>query len=137
MNSINFWPILVSSIAAFALGALWYSPVLFGKEWMTLIKMTDADMKAAQARGVWKFYVAQFAITIVMFIVLSFVISFTQSLGAADGAFLAFILWLGFIVTVTLNRVIWSNVPFKLALIESVYNLITLAIGGAIIGAWR
>ena len=30
---INLWAVLVSTVAFWALGALWYSPVLFGKRW--------------------------------------------------------------------------------------------------------
>ena len=33
MNEINIWAILVATVASFAFGALWYSPLLFLKPW--------------------------------------------------------------------------------------------------------
>lgn len=33
MNEINIWAILVATVASFALGVLWYSPLLFLKPW--------------------------------------------------------------------------------------------------------
>jgi len=137
MYTVNFWPILVAAIVAFAIGALWYSPILFGREWMILTKVTSADIAAAKARGMWKSYIAQLIVSLVMFCVLSFLIVATDTMTGSDGAFLAFIVWLGFVATESVGRFLWENKPFKLILISSIGSLITLVIGGAIIGAWR
>lgn len=137
MYTVNFWPILVAGIVSFAIGALWYSPILFGREWMMLTKMSSADIAAAKAKGMWKAYVTQFILALVSFCVLSFVIVSTQTMTGSDGAFLAFIVWLGFIATESVSRYLWENKPFKLILISGIGSLISLVIGGAIIGAWR
>jgi len=33
MSGINIWAVLVAAVSSFALGGLWYSPVLFHKLW--------------------------------------------------------------------------------------------------------
>ena len=33
MSGINLWAVLVAAVSSFALGGLWYSPVLFYKLW--------------------------------------------------------------------------------------------------------
>ena len=33
MSTLNIWAILVATVSAFLLGALWYAPFLFGKAW--------------------------------------------------------------------------------------------------------
>jgi hypothetical protein len=33
MSAVNIWAVLVAAVSSFALGGLWYSPVLFGKAW--------------------------------------------------------------------------------------------------------
>ncbi|MEA2715202.1 MAG: hypothetical protein QOG91_230 [Candidatus Parcubacteria bacterium] len=137
MSTVNFWPILVAAIVAFGIGALWYSPILFGREWMMLTKMTSADIAAAKAKGMWKSYVTQFIVSLVMFCVLTFLIVSTGTASGSDGAFLAFIVWLGFVATEAVGRLLWENKPFKLIMISGIGSLITLVIGGAIIGAWR
>jgi hypothetical protein len=137
MYTINFWPILVASVVAFVISALWYSPILFGKEWMALTKMSDADMDAAKAKGVWKYYVIQFIVTLVTFAVLAFIIVSTGVRGGSNGAFMGFLVWLGFVLTADIGRLIWENKPFKLIVIQSVANLVNLVIGGAIMGMWK
>lgn len=136
MITVNFWAILVAAIVSFAIGALWYSPILFGKEWMTLSKMTAADIAAAKAKGMWKGYVIQFVVSLISFLVLGFLVSATSGMTASDGAFLGFLAWLGFSATEAAGRVLWERKPMKLVLINSVCVLLSLVIGGAIIGAW-
>ena len=137
MYTINFWPIVVSAVVAFCIGALWYSPMLFGKEWMSLSKMTDADMAAAKARGMWKSYLTQFIASLITFSVLGFLVTATNAVSAVDGAFLALIVWLGFVAMDSVGALLWERKPFKLVMINTVGTLITLLIGGAIIGAWH
>jgi len=137
MQTINFWPILVATIVSFGISAIWYSPILFGKEWMNLVKMTDDDVANVEARGIWKFYIIQIIITLISFCVLAFIIASTSTEGGTNGAFMGFIVWIGFILTNAIESYIWEKRPFKLILINSVSMLINLVIGGAIIGSWR
>ncbi|MBU6427218.1 DUF1761 family protein [Patescibacteria group bacterium] len=137
MYTINLWPILVASIVAFGIGALWYSPMLFGGEWAALTKTTDSDLAEARAGGVWKLYVTQFVVTVISFFILAFIIASTNAVGGSNGAFFGFIVWLGFTATTATSGILWEKKTFKLALIDVVSVLLNLVIGGAIIGAWR
>ena len=137
MNTINFWPILVASIVGFGVTAFWYSPFLFGKEWMELVKLNHADMESAKEKGIWKSYIVHFISTLITFGVLAFAISSISPSNASDGAFIGFIAWLGFIATFGVSDFLWRKTPFKLVLIDSINILVILAIGGAIIGAWK
>jgi len=136
METINLWSIIVASIVAFVIGAIWYSPILFGKEWMTLIKMTDKDLAEAKTKGVTKFYIIQFIFTVISFCVLGFAMSELGIQTASDGAFIGLIAWLGFVLPIGISNLIWENKPFKLILINTISTLLTLVIGGAIIGSW-
>ena len=136
MQSINFWPILVASLASFGVSSLWYSPILFGKEWISLVKMTDGDMADIKFRGVTKLYITQFVATLVTFAVVAFAMSEMNVISASDGAFLGFLAWLGFIVPMRISPVLWRKEPMKLFLIDVINYLIVLVIGSAIIGAW-
>ncbi len=137
MPTLNLWPIVVSSVVAFGIGALWYSPILFGREWMALTRLDDADLEASRARGMWKYYVTQLVATLVMFAVVTFFISETGSRTALDGAFIGFLSWVGFTLTEATGSLLWDKKPFKLVLIQIIGTLVSLVIGGAIIGAWR
>lgn len=136
MTSGNFWPILVASIVAMGIGALWYSPLLFGKEWMKLMNIKEAEIAAARKRGMVKLYAGQFVMTLVTFAVLTFILVNTASRTTGDGVLMGFLVWLGFGLPSGVSALLWENKPFKLILITSLANLVTMVIGGAIIGAW-
>lgn len=137
MYTINFWPILISAIVGFGIGALWYSPILFGKEWMELMKLDDMDIDEAKAKGIWKSYLTHFIGNIVSFGVLAFVIATSNASSAGDGVFFGFIVWLGFIAPIGISNLLWRKDPFKLVMIDTFQILIGLLAGGAIIGAWK
>lgn len=137
MSTINFWPILISAIVSFGIGALWYSPILFGKEWMTLMKISDHDIDVAKNNGISKSYLAHFVTNIVSFGVLAFFISLSGSSNAGDGAFLGLISWLGFVAPIGISNLLWRKDSLKLVLIDSLQVLLSLIIGGIIIGVWK
>ena len=137
MTHVNIWSIIASAVVAFAVGALWYSPALFGKEWMRLRGIAEKDITEASRRGMWKRYVTQFVATVVMFCVLGFIISATGAQSAGNGIFLAFLAWVGFSVMPAIGTMLWNKAPFKLFLIDQVCALVSWIAGGAIIGAWR
>ncbi len=46
MLQINYWAVVLAAVAAFVVGALWYSPLLFGKLYMKVRGMNpSADVK--------------------------------------------------------------------------------------------
>ena len=47
MESLNVIAILVATIVGMALGALWYSPVLFGNAWMKCLGKTPETLGSA------------------------------------------------------------------------------------------
>lgn len=138
MHSVNFWAILVAAVVAFVIGALWYSPILFGKEWMSLTGVTDKDVAAAQAKGgMWKLYLAQLILAIITFGVLGFIVAAASGMTASDGAFMGFLAWLGFQVTLIAGGYLWEKKPMKLVVIQATCSLLNLVIGGAILGVWH
>lgn len=137
MYSINIWSILVATVVSFGIGALWYSPILFGKQWMALTKLTDADMAAARERGVWKSYLVHLVASFVSFSVLGFIIIAVNATTGVDGAFFGFLVWLGFTLPLHISHLLWQKTPFKLILIDTIQVLLGLVIGGAIMAAWN
>lgn len=62
--NINWIAVIVGAIAAYGLGALWYSPKMFGKGWMEGVGLTEGDREKGQpvmamvAQGVGTFLLA-------------------------------------------------------------------------------
>ena len=58
--AINYLAVLVSAIIGMIIGALWYSPLLFGKLWMKLSGMTEKQLNEAKKKGMGKMYLVAF-----------------------------------------------------------------------------
>ena len=134
MEPINILPIIVSSLVAFGIGSFWYSPFLFGKELMEGRKIQESTIEKS---SVLRSYSIQFVFTVITFSVLAFLISMAEVRSSTDGSFVGLLTWIGFILPISLSSVLWKRDTFTLFLIDVVYNLVIITIGGAIIGAWR
>ena len=49
MYDINYWAILVSAIAFFFLGSLWYTKILFGNAWVESMGKTMEELEKEKA----------------------------------------------------------------------------------------
>ena len=126
---INYWAVLVCSLIAYVIGMLWYSPALFGKEWMRLSKIKEGKPTVG-------IMVGGFLITVVLVLVLAWFISTYEASTFAAGAALGFLLWIGFIGTIALNGVFYQKMPWALYLINTVHYLLVLLVVGGILAVW-
>ena len=129
-------PVLVAAIAAFVVGFLWYSPFLFGNLWTQAHGYTTEDLAAMQ-QTLGATYGVLFVTLIVMGFVLSTLIRRTGARGAAAGAALGFLCWLGFVATTGLTTILFSKAPLLQFEIDAGYQAVYLMVMGAILGAWR
>ena len=119
-----------------AIGAFWYSPLLFGKTWMKLSNMSPKQLEDAKKKGMTKAYIISFISLLVMTYVLSHFVDYTEATTALEGATAGFWLWLGFIATIMLGRVLWEGKPVKLYVLNIAHYLVVLLIAGAILAVW-
>jgi len=128
--------ILISAIISMVLGSLWYSPILFGKQWIKLMGISKKDMEKNKNKGMIKSYIVLFISSLVTIYVLSM---FTSLLGAStfsQGMMIGFWVWLGFFATTMLGSVLWEKKPFSLYTINVSYHLVNLLIIGGILAVW-
>ena len=133
---VNWLAIIVAAIAAFAIGALWYSPALFGRQWMAAHGHTPEKLAAMQS-SMGKTYAYSFMTYVIMAMVIALLVGLTGAGSAAQGIVLAVLAWLGFGFTIGLNTNLYSDKPAAAFMIDAGYQLIHVIIMGAIIGAWR
>ncbi len=135
MGSINYFAVLVAAISTFAIGGLWYSPLMFQRPWMRANRFTDADVAAGAAGGQAKVFGLAFVFALVMSFNLAMFLNApdtTTAWGATAGALSAIWVALG-IGTVAL----FERRPFAYTAINGGYWLVSFVVMGAILGAWR
>ena len=131
--AINYLAIVAAVVVRMALGALWYSPLLFVRPWMETVGRTEAEIRAGLPRAVVSDAIGSFIMAFVLVQAVRYASAHTAILGAAVG----FFNWLGFVAVVTINAVVHEGRPFRHFLINNGYQLISLLLMGAILAAWR
>lgn len=134
--AINYWATMVSAICFMVLGALWYSPVMFGKLWMKVVGLTEEELKEASSSGMGLAYGLMFVSAFVMSYILGHFVDYTNSVDAVLGAQTGFWIWMGFVAPVTLQSKIFENKKWTLWLLNNGYNLTGLIIMGVILAVW-
>jgi Protein of unknown function (DUF1761) len=136
MHPHNLLAILVAAVVAFLLGGLWYSPLLFARQWMAAHAHSPEDvarMKADAPRA----YGISFVAFLVMAAILQLVLNHLGANNWRSGALWAAHLWLGFAVTIGLMANVYSGKRFSVFAIDAGYQLVYLLVMGAILGAWH
>src|SRR5476651_2267759 len=94
---ISLWWILLATVIYFAIGAAWYSPLMFAKTWAEEIKRKKADMTMATSAMVTTFICMLVLVTIEAYLVHA-----TGTSGLLRGAYLGLKIWVGFVATTSL-----------------------------------
>jgi hypothetical protein len=135
-SDVNLTAVLAAAVAAFIVGFLWHGPI-FGKLWMDLMGVSEAEVKAAKAKGMGAMLPHMIG-ALLQQIVLAFVLAYlgylTTSESISEMMVLAAWVWLGFIVTVQLNAVLWEKRKPALYFLNIVYHLVSLLVVAAVLG---
>jgi surface polysaccharide O-acyltransferase-like enzyme len=128
----NYAAVLVSALAYWILGALWYG-LLFNKPWMAL---ENISMESAKAMNPVLPYVVTFVLNLLIAFVLAQICIWRSANSAARGAALGIFLWIGFVGPVTFTTYMYEMRPMQLFAINEFYPLVGFCLMGAILGAW-
>ena len=130
---INHFAVLSAALAAFVIGGVWYSPILFHKAWMNASGLNERDLRQG---GMGKIFGLSFLLSLIMAYNLAAFLAApdtTMLWGATAGA-LAGIGWVALSIGVL---GLFERRSWKYVLINGGYFATTFIAMGAIIGAWR
>jgi hypothetical protein len=132
-HMLNFWAILVTAVALWILGALWFSPPLFAKPWAAIVGRPMGDKPKGVVHGMISSFIGDLFVALILthFVVWAHAASFFH------GAFVGFLCWLGFIAAVLYPQRIYEGRPFAYFLITAGYWFFGLILAGGILAVWR
>lgn len=128
---INIWAVLVAALAKFAVGALWYSPYLFGKVWMREAKLTPE-----QCADPLKPIILSAILALIVAFTMAVVIELT-GVGLFEALALAVVIAIGLVCALFAPAFAFEGRSFRLYMIYACQYLVELVVMAAIIGAWR
>ena len=132
LSSLNYVAIVVAIVATYALGALWYSPIGFGKMWMDELGKTQEQLGSPVKPMLVSF--ATGALTVVsMALLMSLVPEPNWSRGLCIGGLVG----VGFIATAMASDYAFCGYSMRFYLIQTGYRVVYALIMGVILGAWQ
>lgn len=136
LSGFNIWEIIVAALAGFVVGALWYSPLLFGKSWQQQVGLSDDDLKQANMPLIFGL---GFVLNVIVAFALSFFVEIFMMLGSNAwlGGLFAGVLALVFVATTFGVNYLFARRSLRLYLIDIGYMVLTFFVMGVIIGAWH
>jgi hypothetical protein len=132
VGDLNLLAILAGTVAFFAVGGVWYSPVLFGKVWQATVGLSDAEVSG---RNMGAVFGSTFVVALVTNVVLAFFLG--NDAGVAVGALAGLLAGIGLSAAPIVTTFIFENRPVKLMAIDGGYHVCALTLAGVIIGAWQ
>ena len=133
---INWLATVLTGIAAFMLGSLWYSSRLFGKPWMRAMGLTLNDIKDSE-KPMGPALLASLASSLLMCLVMAILL---KSLGTNDwqyGVGLGALVYVGFNGASFFRLIFWEDRPITLILISGGYDLCCFMLAGGLLVLWK
>ena len=132
LENVNYLSVVLGAVAALLIGAAWYAPQAFGKQWAALIGLKKKDLENREGMGVM----------MTMSVVFYFLASLTTALlfemtageGGGDGLLLGAILGFVFGFGPLSVTYVFARRRFDLSLIDGGYIVTTMAVIGTVIG---
>ena len=133
MPHLNWLAIIAAAAATFLLGGLWYSPLLFGRAWMSANKFTQEDLNKG---NMGKIFGLSFVFALVMAANLAAFLAdakTTVSWGATAG----FLAGFGWVALAIATVALFERRSWKYVFINGGYMTVSFTVMGLILGLWR
>ena len=128
----NWLAIIAATIAAFVLGGGWYAKGVFGASWMQDVGLTEEDANSANMP---KIFGGAFVLQLIAAMTLAAILG--PESNWLSGIQTGLLVGVGFLATAYGVTYLFEQRPLRLFMINAGYNVVLLAIMGAIIGGWR
>lgn len=128
---INIWAVIVAAVSSFALGGLWYSPVLFLNAWNKAMNRSAEDEQPHPGRV--------FGLSFIFALVSAFL--FAQLLGPAPelryAIHMSLIVGLGFVTMCFGINYQFADRPASAFFIDGGYHTLQFLLYGVVLGLWH
>src|SRR5512144_1097561 len=105
---INYFAVIVAAAAAFSIGGVWYSPLLFAKQWVQAHGFTEERVKEMQ-KGAGKAYAVSLLCQLVIAFGIAVLVSYLHLWRCVQGLKLGVLVWAGFALPFALIANMFSD----------------------------
>lgn len=136
LGDLNWFAVIVATIAYFALGAIWYAEFAFGGAWR---RSVGWDLSPPENAGVG-LYAVPLATCFVATLATAMIGAASGTDNIMEGILLGLVVGLGFALPVMFVTGMYDTTkpaPMTYVAVGTGYHIVGLALVGAILGFWR
>lgn len=138
-NDLNWLAVAVSTVAAFAIGLVWFAPPVLGTLWARQVTqyagIPEDDVQSGAAKSAA--LLPWLAATAINVVVLALAVAATGADSLTDGVVLGAVLSLGFGATLNSWPSIFARLPRTWWLLNCGAAVLMNVVAGAILGVWE
>ncbi len=133
---IHYLAVVVAAVAAFAIGGIWYSPLLFAKQWVKAHGLTEERVSEMQ-KSAGKAYAVSFLCQLLIAFAIAVLVSYLHLALCVQGLKLGLLVWAGFAFPLGLMANVFSDKRITAFYIDTGYQLVYLLLIGSIVTVWQ
>ena len=130
---VSVWGIGAAVLVAWAVGGLWYSPLLFIRPWAEMSGVDGVKFAAGLPRAI----VVDLASFAVMALILDQVLHAWGALTIVSAVLCTILLWLGFVAVALLHSVTYEHRALRYYAINAGYRLVSMMAMGVVLTVLR
>jgi hypothetical protein len=131
---VNWWAVILATLASMIVGWIWYSKSVFGGSWMKMVGKSDKDLQKLGMQPMVVALVVSFITAYVLAHVIYLSNAFFHNSFLQDALSTAFWLWLGLVAARMITHDSFEGRPAKLTLLSISHELVTLLAMALVIG---
>lgn len=125
---VDWLTVFIAALLNMVIGFFWYSKWLFGPAWIRIKKTKETAPSIATL-------IYAFIVSLIIAYFLALFEGYLEVTTVADGMFVGFCFWLGFVATTQISSVLWEKGSFRLFLIHTGMKLLSFLVMSGVIGA--
>ncbi len=133
-EGLNYMAVVVAWIINCAVGALWYSPMGFAKQWAKLTGQDIMEIPQNEATKILGFVVVS---GLLQAATLAVVIHSLGAGTASQGAQIGLLLWLGLTAATTIGVTLYQRLGWKFWWLNASYFLVVMLVNSVLLAVWR
>lgn len=130
---INYLGVVLAALLFMAVGFVWYSLNVFGRDWMKAVGLKEKDIKNAPGTG----YVVAMVASLLQAFVIAHLVDYAQADTATEGLVLGLWIGIGLVAAALATNYSFAQRSQKLFLIDAGYFVTALALSGMLLAVWR
>ena len=133
---INYWAVILATVASMVVGAVYYHPRVLGRRWMALTGHTDESIEVGSPMVYPLVIVASFITAWVLAGATYLAHEFYGGGYLLNALLTGLILWLGFTAARVLVHDLFDTRPLALTVVTALNELLTVLVMALVIGLW-